>query len=195
LIQRTPWNHNLQYHPLILRSLPPECGRVLDVGCGRGTFTRKLVSRSREVFGIDADAATLAHAISSGGGPAYLAGDFLTYPFASESFDLITIVAALHHLPLRPALVRVVTLLKPGGTLVVLGLYRLHSPLDFAFAALGKPISWVRRLGRPPLDDGAPVLPPAPSLADIRKAAEELLPGALLRRRLFFRYSLIWRKP
>jgi hypothetical protein len=32
-------------------------------------------------------------------------------------------------------------------------------------------------------------------LGTIRAACDELLPGAILRRRFFFRYSLIWRKP
>jgi 2-polyprenyl-3-methyl-5-hydroxy-6-metoxy-1,4-benzoquinol methylase len=30
------WNHNIHYHPVVLDALPPDCERVLDVGCGEG---------------------------------------------------------------------------------------------------------------------------------------------------------------
>jgi hypothetical protein len=30
------WNHNLDYHPLILDAVPEGCQRALDVGCGAG---------------------------------------------------------------------------------------------------------------------------------------------------------------
>jgi hypothetical protein len=42
---------------------------------------------------------------------------------------------------------------------------------------------------------GAPVQYPKETLSDIRAACDAVLPGAALRRRLLFRYSLIWRKP
>jgi hypothetical protein len=37
--------------------------------------------------------------------------------------------------------------------------------------------------------------PPDTTLADIRDAATELLPGARVRRLLFFRYGLEWTRP
>jgi hypothetical protein len=32
-------------------------------------------------------------------------------------------------------------------------------------------------------------------LEEIRRVADEVLPGAIVRRHLFWRYSLVWRKP
>jgi hypothetical protein len=40
-----------------------------------------------------------------------------------------------------------------------------------------------------------PVRDPATTLAEISAAARTCLPGATLRRRLFFRYTLRWDKP
>jgi hypothetical protein len=34
-----------------------------------------------------------------------------------------------------------------------------------------------------------------PALADVRSLGERLLPGAVVRRHLFWRYSLVWQKP
>jgi hypothetical protein len=45
---------------------------------------------------------------------------------------------------------------------------------------------------------GQPIMPvrdPANTLAEIRAAARVFLPGATIRRRLFFRYTLRWDKP
>jgi SAM-dependent methyltransferase len=54
----------------------------------------------------------------------------MTHPFANETFDRITAVAALHHLSLEAALIRFRDLLVPGGILAVMGLYRLSTIED-----------------------------------------------------------------
>ena len=36
------WNHNAYYHRLLLGQLPQRCHRVLDVGCGAGSFAARL---------------------------------------------------------------------------------------------------------------------------------------------------------
>jgi hypothetical protein len=40
-----------------------------------------------------------------------------------------------------------------------------------------------------------PIQAPATTLADITAAARTRLPGAAIRRHLFFRYTLCWDKP
>ena len=39
-----PWSHDLHYHQVILDAIPPGCGRALDVGCGTGALTRRLLA-------------------------------------------------------------------------------------------------------------------------------------------------------
>ena len=123
---RDGWNRNIHYHDLILQSIPPGCQRALDVGCGRGILTSALASRCDEVVGIDRDHDALTWARATGNPRAiFIEGDVMTHPFEPDSFDLITAVAVLHHLPLRPALRRFRNLLRGGGLLAIIGLHHL----------------------------------------------------------------------
>src|SRR5690606_41719576 len=49
------------------------------------------------------------------------------------TFDLITMVASLHHMPLEESLVHAKDLLRPGGRLLVVGLARVSSPADTVY--------------------------------------------------------------
>jgi SAM-dependent methyltransferase len=53
VMPRRPWNHNIHYYDIVLRSVPPVCQRALDVGCGTGFLARRLVYWSERVVGID----------------------------------------------------------------------------------------------------------------------------------------------
>lgn len=125
----------------------------------------------------------------------FVEGDVMTQPFAGGSFDFIAAVATLHHLPLMPALTRFRDLLKPGGTLAVIGLYRANSVVDYAWASAALPVSRALRCVHVQEEVAAPLRRPNETLREIRAACEDILPGAVLRRRLLFRYSLTWRKP
>jgi hypothetical protein len=115
-------------------------------------------------------------------------------------------VAVLHHLDLDETLARVPGLLAPGGRLLVVGLARVNSRPDLAVelvSAAANPVMglikhpWPARSHDGPAA-GQPVMPvrdPATTLAEITAAARARLPGAAVRRRLFFRYTLRWDKP
>jgi SAM-dependent methyltransferase len=195
---KPPWNHNIHHHPLILRAVPKPCERALDVGCGRGLLTRELAKLSDHVVGIDLDEDALSHAIAAcdeNGRIAYLRGDVMQHAFGDGSFDFIAAVATLHHLPLVSALERLKTLVKPGGTLAVIGLFRSQTAFDYAIAAAAVPSSFALRAMRGHADVGAPVRDPDETFGEIRTTARTILPGAKVRRRLLFRYSLVWQKP
>lgn len=71
-------------------------GRVLDVGCGTGWFTRRLVALPNlQTTGIDLDPESLAFARSRDVRSTYLQADALALPFADNSFDQVLSVAAL----------------------------------------------------------------------------------------------------
>jgi ubiquinone/menaquinone biosynthesis C-methylase UbiE len=192
------WNRNVHYHDVILRSIPPRCKRALDVGCGEGLLARKLARFCEDVVAVDVHHETLSRAkilSPKDTRVSFLETDVMTHPFADESFDVITLVAALHHLPLEPALIRMDRLLKPGGVLAVVGLYRLWTMEDYLVSAIALPTSYAFRFHYGYSEVAAPMKDPKETLHQIRSACDELLPGAVLRRKLLFRYSLVWRKP
>jgi ubiquinone/menaquinone biosynthesis C-methylase UbiE len=196
--QGADWNHNFHYHDFILRSVRSRGGRALDVGCGQGLLARQLAQHFDEVVAVDRDRQSLADARKLDREPSrirYIEADVMNYPLADASFDCVTAVASLHHLPLEPALVRFRRLLKPGGIFLVIGLYRQSGIADYANAAIALPVSRVLRLLNGLSEVRAPVAPPKETLPEIREASRRLLPGSAMKRRLLFRYSLVWHSP
>jgi trans-aconitate methyltransferase len=191
------WNHNSHYHDLLLAAVPPECRRALDVGCGRGTFARKLASRSSHVDALDQDAVIQqARALSPGNQRIHFVhSDFMTWT-ADEPYDFISMIAVLHHLPFGGALTKAAALLRPDGVLAVLGLHRASSFVHMGVRSLvGYPVSAFYHMTRSTSPVGAPVLDPAMTLFEIRREAAALLPGATIQRHVLWRYSLTWVKP
>jgi 2-polyprenyl-3-methyl-5-hydroxy-6-metoxy-1,4-benzoquinol methylase len=208
---RHPWNHNEHFHGWILRNLPAGRRAAVDVGCGAGVLAGKLAAHFARVTAIDADAGMAAAA------GARLAGDprvairrcrfeqFAATAGQGET-DLITMVAVLHHLDLDDALAGIPALLAPGGRLLVVGLARMDSlpdlAVDLVSSAANPVLGLIKHPRRARPGDGPaagqPVMPvrdPATTLAQITAAARARLPGATIRRRLFFRYTLRWDKP
>ncbi|MEV1006752.1 class I SAM-dependent methyltransferase [Streptomyces sp. NPDC049881] len=201
---RHPWDHNAHYHPWITRQLPRHVTSALDVGCGSGDLARLLARRATRVHGIDADPAILARAraLTPPALPvAYTLGDAMT-GLPPGPHDAITCVAVLHHLPLTEALTAFREHLAPGGTLVVLGLHRPRTPGDFLLEAAAIPanaaLGWLKNRGRRaprPVAMTAPTRPAETTYAEIVREAGRVLPGARIRRRLFWRWSLVWHRP
>ena len=117
---RHPWNHNEHFHGWILRNLPARRRAAVDVGCGTGVLAEKLSASFARVTRIDADAGMAAAA------SARVAHDplvtirrcrFEDLAAAADDgeADLITMVAALHHLDLDDTLARIPGMLAPGG--------------------------------------------------------------------------------
>ena len=207
---RHPWNHNDHFHGWILRNLPARRQVAVDVGCGAGVLAAKLAPRFAHVTGIDADEGMAAAA------SARLAGeprvsitrcrfDAFAEAAGESQADLITMVAVLHHLDLGDTLQRIPRLLAPGGRLLVVGLAKVDSSADAAvdlISAAANPVMGLIKHPRParPADetDDEPVMPvrdPSTTLAEIATTTSARLPGATIRRRLFFRYTLRWDKP
>ncbi|WP_030858044.1 class I SAM-dependent methyltransferase [Streptomyces sp. NRRL S-37] len=199
-----PWDHNAHYHRWILRQLPRRFGRALDVGSGSGDLARLLATRADEVRGVDSDPVitSRARALTPEAAPvSFAVADALT-GLPAGPHDVITCVATLHHLPFTEALTSFRRHLAPGGTLVVVGLFRPQTATDHLLGAAAIPLNaatgWLKNKGRGahrPVSMSARTRPADMTFSDIAGEARKVLPGARLRRRLFWRYTLSWRHP
>lgn len=191
------WNHNSAYHPWLVGIAARHRGDVLDVGCGDGLLAARLAPVSRSVVGIDADPASVRRAarrLERVDNACVQQARFQDFQAPAQSFDLITFVASLHHLPLRDALGKARQMLRPAGELAVVRLSANKSVADWLWAGLCLPV--VRAAGllhRETRDIGVAVADPRESLDEIRRAAEDVLPGAVIRRGVYYRYRLLWR--
>jgi len=192
------WNHNSHYHRVVLAAIPEGARTALDVGFGDGDLVRALAERVDRVVGIDADIDVVQRARAAGvdasSAVTLVRGDALQPRIPGEPFDVVTCVAALHHLPLDAALERLRDLTAPGGVLVIVGLARNASVWDWIVSGVGVPANRVARAVRGDYRHGAPIADPQESYGDIRAAARRILPGVKYRRRLYWRYTLVWRR-
>jgi SAM-dependent methyltransferase len=109
---------------IFLDWLRPDTGlRWLDVGCGNGAFTERIVERCApaEVQGIDPSEALLAFARSR---PAlreaqFQVGDAMALPFPADRFDAAVMALVLVFVPdPAKAVGEMVRVVRPGGLVV-----------------------------------------------------------------------------
>lgn len=191
------WNHNSAYHRWLIGIAARHRGDVLDVGCGEGLLAQRLAAVSRSVVGIDADPISVwraAQRLQPIGNAAVEHARFEDLDEAGRRFDLITFVASLHHLRLREALRQARQMLRPTGQLAVIGLSANKSIADWVWAGVCTPVARAGSLlHRETRDIGVAVDDPRESLDEIRRAADDVVPGAVIRRGLYYRYRLLWR--
>lgn len=208
LSEQHGWNHNNHYHNFLLRHVPPHCGHALDIGCGAGAFSRYLAQRSRHVLGLDLSPQMVRIAKEQSRdypNVEYQVADVLEWPFPPDRFDCIVSIATLHHLPLRSILLKIRHALKANGTLLVLDIYHAQTLADVLTCMLAIPVNRALRVTRGAGLREPPELSKAweehgqydtyPTLAEVRRACAEVLPGAKVTRHLLWRYSIIWKKP
>jgi len=101
----------------LLELLAPQAGeRVLDLGCGDGSLTQKLVAAGCEVVAIDSSAAQVAAARERGLDARVADAQRLDF---EHEFDAVFTNAALHWMPRQDAVVAGVRrALKAGGRFV-----------------------------------------------------------------------------
>jgi SAM-dependent methyltransferase len=213
LLDDARWTHNNHYHKFLFRHVPASCSHALEIGCGTGAFSIRLARKSKHVVALDLspEMIRIARTRSSEANIEYRCADLMTCDWPRHSFDCIASIAALHHLPMREALLKLKPLVRPDGVLMVLDLFEPeHNVLkpagwrDAASNILAMGVSGSLRL----LHDGR-LLPPRAvrdaweahgktdhylTMKEVRALCEEILPGAAIRQHLLWRYSIIWRK-
>ena len=117
----------------------PHATRSLDIGCGAGNYTLKLLQHlpDLEVTLLDLSAPMLERAITRIGAMTSksittLQGDIRDIEFETESFDIIMAAAVFHHLrgddEWRDVFAKCYAALKPGGSIWISDLIEHDSP-------------------------------------------------------------------
>jgi 2-polyprenyl-3-methyl-5-hydroxy-6-metoxy-1,4-benzoquinol methylase len=192
------WNHNVAYHPWLVAIAAEHHRDVLDIGCGDGLLAQRLAPVSRSVTGIDPDPAAIGRAANRLALHRHVTvchDDFHDYQSGAQRFDLITFVASLHHMDLRASLVKARELLTPTGEITVVGCSANKTVRDSVWSAMCLPAarigSWLHSETR---NIGVVVTDPEEGLDDIRRIADEVVPGASVRGGLYYRYLLRWKR-
>jgi 2-polyprenyl-6-hydroxyphenyl methylase/3-demethylubiquinone-9 3-methyltransferase len=127
--------------------------KILDLGCGKGRFARRLAELGAQVVGLDASCAMLQAA----GGMPRVQASATRLPFGPASFDAVVAVEVLEHLAgTGPVFAEARRVLRPGGTLLVIdkNLGALNARRPWLPAAVLKAID--ERRGRWMYPPGAP---------------------------------------
>jgi len=114
---------------------------ILDVGCGGGILSESMAQRGASVSGIDMGAANITtaklHALENG-----LSIDYQVIPVEDlaekqpESFDVVTCLEMLEHVPDPESIVKACfKLCKPGGQVIFSTLNR--NPKSFLLGVVG----------------------------------------------------------
>ena len=205
------WDHNAYYQRVLLRQLPPRCECILDVGCGAGAFAARLAAHAKHVDAVDKSAMMIEVAkLRTPANVDCTLTDVMKLPLPAEHYDAIVSISALHHLPLDDVLRHLAPALRPGGVLAAVVLPRIDMPreipLEVVAAAANRVAGaflaalrttrggeWYRPEST--RDTMPKVFNPALTTRQAREVASAALPGASVRRLLFWRYLLIWRRP
>lgn len=199
---RHPWSHNDHFHSWILANLPHQRRSALDVGCGRGELVAALSPYFTTVYGNDVDEAMRQQATSRCSGLSNVTihdGSWMDVP---GPFDLVTMIAVLHHLDVAAALQEARRLLAPGGRFLAVGLAPPSGLVDIAWdlaSIVTNPVigyvkhPWPNTNGvqPPPIPTQDPTMP----FAQLQQVVAQVMPGASMRHQLGFRHTIAWTKP
>jgi ubiquinone/menaquinone biosynthesis C-methylase UbiE len=201
-------DEQVMYSNYLLRHVPVDCNRILEIGCGFGAFTRLISHRARHVEAIDLSSQMIEIAkerSASYSNLEFTLGDFLQLPFSAETYDCVVTIATLHHLPVHEALKKMKAMLRPGGVLILHDLLADKSFIDKVLNIVKLPINravrfgqtgklWVRREVREAwIEHGKHETYLTPK--DALSMRDEHLPNGRLHNHFLWRYTIVWRKP
>jgi hypothetical protein len=102
----------------------------------------------------------------------------------------------LHHVDAGRGIAAMVDLLRPGGTLAIVGMARSRLPHDVLWESAAIVASRLLRRRRNYWEHSSPMVwPPPLTYREMKLVTERYLPGATFKRRLLWRYSIVWTKP
>ncbi len=110
---------------MVRRFVPLEGARILDVGCGIGTYVRRFRAFSEDVHGVDVEPERVEEASRELPNIQVAPGEAL--PFADDVFDLVFLNEVIEHVDDdRRSIAEAVRVTRPGGHVVVFAPNRLY---------------------------------------------------------------------
>ena len=208
LLDEEGWTPNNHYHDSLLKHVPQKCENALEIGCGTGALARDLAKICKRVVALDlsSEMIRIARARSSQfENLEFQLADAMTWELPQSHFDFVCSIATLHHVQQLPLLVKMRDALRPGGVLVVLDLVQSDTLRERMLDAIGLGVSVSLRL----IHNGRLQPPPKvrraweqhgkhdsyATVRQMRALAEDIFPGATVRRCLLWRYMVVYRKP
>ena len=207
LLDEDGWTPNNHYRKFLLQHVPANCENALEIGCGTGAFARQLAKRSKRVVAVDMSTEMIRVArvrSSRFDNLDYRVADANAYEFPQSHFDFICSIATFHHVQQRELFVKLKEALRPRGVLVVLDLVKSTNLTEWIADMVALGVSPALRL----IHNGQ-LRPPAAvrkaweqhgkhdsysTMKEMQTLANQLLPGATVTRKLFWRYTLVYQK-
>lgn len=127
-------NFNPALFKVLLRYLKPKKEeRILDLGCSRGFYVKKLEPHVKKIIGVDKSTESLKEAVS----PKIQYGDATDLDFENNAFDKIYSLHTIEHIANLKLLFReVARVLKPGGTAIFIYPWELIRGVQAVWAAI-----------------------------------------------------------
>jgi 2-polyprenyl-3-methyl-5-hydroxy-6-metoxy-1,4-benzoquinol methylase len=190
-----------------LSKLEKTKGIALDIGCGTGELTQKLASSYTKIIGIDVSPKMVEEARkrSHFSNIEFINVDVETYLKRTEQkYDLVISIATFHHLDYAAILKLIKEKMNINGRLMILDLYKINTPYELflsLIATVCNPLmvffkrgsffvtreekeAWLRHSS---YDRYL-------AIKEINRITNSILGRAEIKRHLFWRYSLIYRK-
>ena len=99
---------------------PWRAQRILDIGCGTGRHTKRLLEQNNTVLGIDISEGMLNKAKAKLPMIEFIHADFMQHPFEGNRFDKIFLSLVLEHIkPLELFFCKVYSLLATQGEVLI----------------------------------------------------------------------------
>ena len=199
--------HNEHYHKFLLRYAPKQFQTALDIGCGTGSFARRLAAHAEHVLALDLSPEMIRLARERSARFSnidFQLADVRVWEPMPEKFDCVASIATLHHLPFGEMLLKMKSSLKPGGVLLILDLFEPQGLSDMLWNLVAIPVSVGLRLIH-----HRRLLPQRevraawsaherhdtyPTMKEVRALCAEILPNAKITQHLLWRYSIVWTK-
>lgn len=206
-LQEPRWNHNNCYFKYLTRFLPHNKEACIDIGCGKGELSYILAQSFNKVIAVDLSDKMIERAkvLNSKDNIEYICGNILDMEFEDASLDVIITTATAHHLPCEWLLEFAKHKLRKEGKLIILDLAQADSISDkILWVSAFFPNIMMNLIKNHSLRKDDPHSKEVwerhgkhdtyMTVNEIKTLAEKHIPGAKIRRKLFWRYVLVWEK-